>query len=137
MIELAFRARLASLPAVAALVGARVYPVTAPQNPTLPYIVYGQAGGTFDATLDGILGKREIILRVFCWAQTWDEAHALAKVVRGTNTARGLHAWGGRVMVGDEEIRVTGCFLVAENDDRDDELKYFCVTQQYRVTGKE
>jgi len=148
MLERAIRKRMTEIPALTALVSDRIYPVMAPQGGTLPCVVFRQVGGgRFGATLDGkTIGPRVIVLRLQCMATTYDAARNLARAVRGTNAARGLHAFFGTVTgvpIDDSgataEVAVRGCALVdgSESDDYVPDVKLFIVAQDYQVTGKE
>lgn len=56
---------------IGAAVGARVYPVVLPQNPTLPAIVYQEVRGLARAAADGDTGQRESRFLVSWWASSF------------------------------------------------------------------
>ena len=67
--------------ALGPLVGGRAYPDVAPENPTLPYIVYQQVGGEGLVYLEGTLPDREgCRIQVATWGERRLEVTALAKL---------------------------------------------------------
>lgn len=82
MIE-AIRAILLETPAVVALVGSRIYPVTAPDAPTYPFLVLTQASGVGNYTLAADAGIERARLQVDCHVDNGAAACiALKKAVR-------------------------------------------------------
>ncbi len=80
--ETAVRAALLADPAVAALVGSRIYPMRLPQNPALPAVVFQRISAPPDGlTIDGRAGRVPIRLQLSLWAQTYDGARALMAAV--------------------------------------------------------
>ena len=67
---------------VGATTSARIYPVYAKQNATLPHLVYVQNGGESHRHLGGGSGIRRTVLQVFAYAATQAGADALAEQVR-------------------------------------------------------
>ena len=80
-------ATLTGDPTVSGLVGTRVYPFTAPQDVTLPYVTYFRAGGTLENGFSGYLGTERPRIQIDCWAATYAGAKALALAVRGAMDA--------------------------------------------------
>jgi hypothetical protein len=68
MIEATIYSTLTNDSAVAAIVSARVYPVTLPQEATLPAITYSIVGGPRDIGLGGASGTGRARVRIDCWA---------------------------------------------------------------------
>ena len=83
MIELTVASILSSAPAISALVGTRVYPVTIPTDPTLPALDYKIVGGSSTATQD-TYGNQRYRLEVNCWGDTYSDAVTLRAAVVAT-----------------------------------------------------
>jgi hypothetical protein len=67
--------------ALGPLVDGRAYPDVAPENPTLPYIVYQQAGGAGMVYLEGTLPDNEgCRIQVATWGARRLDVTALAKL---------------------------------------------------------
>lgn len=73
------KAALANNGGVAALVGARIYPVYLPQTPTLAAISYQRISNTGQ---NGTSDRKESRWQVNCWAATHLAGHALAAAVK-------------------------------------------------------
>ncbi len=82
-VRAAFAALLGSQPAVAALVGSRIYPLVLPRRSrTYPAISYQMISDTLAAdAADGTLEAHQARLQVNCWALTYAAADALAEAV--------------------------------------------------------
>lgn len=80
--------RLASNPLVSGLVASRVYPVIAPQNAALPYIVYSRNSTQNVNSASGYSGSAIAQITVSSWAKTYSGAKALADAVRAA-----LNGW--------------------------------------------
>jgi len=83
MIELSVASILSTAPAISALVGSRVYPVTLPTDPTLPALDYKFVGGSSTATQD-TYGTQRYRLEVNCWGNTYSDAVTLRAAVVAT-----------------------------------------------------
>lgn len=129
MIESALRAALLEDSTVAGLVGARIYPLVLPQNPTLPAIVYQRISAPPDPlSLDGPGGRLRTRVQLGLWASTWSGSRTLAAAVREV-----LHGWSG---IGDGQ----DVMLIAEANETDDyepETKLYRVVADYYVHTKE
>lgn len=94
MVEDALSSVLATSPAVAALVGARIWPDKLPQTAQLPAIVYQRISTPEPAvTLDSAAaspGRCRVQLSL--WALTFGETRQLVAAVRAV-----LHGWSGAV----------------------------------------
>jgi hypothetical protein len=113
---------------VAALVGARVYPVQAPQEAPAPFIVFGRVATQRFPTLDDRRGLAQPRIEVGCWAETFDAARALANAVR-------LALDGLRGTVAGIEVLATR--LDAERDDRNDEAHLYRCGLEFVITHRE
>lgn len=88
---------LTTAPAVAALVGARVYPKVLPPKTRLPAITFERVSGNHDADLAGNSGTENPRIQVSCWALGYVQAKDMAKAVRtamitATTAANGFTA---------------------------------------------
>ena len=74
---------LAAWPAVAAIVGSRVYPhADAPQDVTAPYVTWFLAGGAPEITLSEPPPVDRMTVQIDCWHNTSAGVIALAESVR-------------------------------------------------------
>lgn len=68
--------------ALAGIASNRVYPEAAPDNSTLPLVVYRKSGAEPLMTLSGYAGMTRFTVIFDCWARTYAEAITLAEQVR-------------------------------------------------------
>lgn len=73
---------LVSDPAVAAVVGTRVYPVIAPAAADLPFITWRRSAVQRQHTLSGPMGMPTVILSVDLYATTYEAVRELSDRVR-------------------------------------------------------
>jgi len=73
---------LVSDPAVAALIGTRVYPVIAPAAADLPFVTWRRSGVLRQHTLSGPMGMPTVTLTVDLYATTYEAVRELADRVR-------------------------------------------------------
>jgi hypothetical protein len=88
--EQAISAVLLSDPAVAAVVGQRIYPVLAPATADLPLVTWRRSGVQRQHTLSGPMGMPTVLLSVELFAPTYEAVRDLADRVR-----RALDGYGG------------------------------------------
>ena len=69
-------------PAVAAVVGQRVYPVVAPASADLPFVTWRRTGFQRNQTLGCPMGTGVVLLAVDVFAVTYGEARDIADKVR-------------------------------------------------------
>ncbi len=120
----ALRAFLISEPAIAARVDTRVYPLMLPQRPRLPAITTTRvsAGGSHTTERrSDIDGPR---IQIDSWAETYDEAFALADAIRDRLD-------GYRGPAGD--VTIAGAFLADRRDFHEDAPECWRVSQDYFV----
>ncbi len=70
---------------ISAIIGSspsRLYPLIAPQDAALPYMVFQQISGVRDYTMDGPTGYVDARYQITCWAATYDAAKRLFEAVR-------------------------------------------------------
>lgn len=87
--------RLTSTPAVARLVGFKVYPIAVPKSAGFPFIVYKRQNIIRESHLSGPMFMPLLSIQVASWALTHDAARELGDEVRlaldgNTGTAMGV-----------------------------------------------
>jgi hypothetical protein len=122
--ESSLRAVLLASPAVAALVGTRVYPMTLPQAPTLPAVTFQRISTVPDHLLDAESWRVPCRVSLSLWASSFDGMRALADAV--TTALRGYSGNGLRL------VR-----LLNMTDDYEPETKLFRVIADFRVIPEE
>jgi hypothetical protein len=80
--EQAIASALISDPAVAAVVGIRVYPVRAPHSASLPFITWRRSSVARQHTLSGPQGVTIVGLAVDMYAETYEQVRDLADRTR-------------------------------------------------------
>lgn len=81
--ETDLKAHLASSSEIAAIVGARIFPVIAPENVSHPCVTYSVVGGDPHSSLDGFTsGTTRYVVQVDCWAKSFNAVMNLALAVR-------------------------------------------------------
>ena len=89
-------ARLAGNAGVAALVGARIYPVSIPQVPTMPCISYSlRSEPTAHCMTETASTIKRANYTIQCWDVDWDGAIELAEAVEAAIDADYMNNWGG------------------------------------------
>ena len=76
-------------PAVAMLVGDRVYPVLAPSTASIPFVTWRRQAVQRQQTLSGPMGLPTVILAIDCYAMSYQAVRDLADKIR-----RVLDGWG-------------------------------------------
>lgn len=127
-INAGLRAFLGADSAISAIIGAmpntRVYPVRLPQNPTLPAITYFRVSGQRVHASSGALGLSGPRMQIDCWATKYEDAHALAELVR-------KRIDGYRGPMGSETVQ--GVFFESERDLYEPEPDQHRVSRDYFV----
>ena len=88
--EQAISAVLLADPAVAAVVGTRIYPVLAPATADLPFATWRRSGVQRQQTLSGPMGMPTVLLSIELFALTYEGVRDLSDRVR-----RALDGYGG------------------------------------------
>lgn len=121
---------LAGRPEITAVIGSsptRFYPVVAPQNPTAPFVAYQRANASRDRAGSGPTRAVEAVYNLTCWAETYPEATALARLLR--DELDGARGWWGDIELGSVQADDT-------RDDFNGDLQLFgrlvVLTVQYR-----
>lgn len=125
---------IAADPAVAALLGERIWPVIAPQSASLPFATWRRTGVQRSQTLSGPMGMATVLLAVDVFSTTYEEARDIADRVRSV-----LDGWGGAVS---EYVSVRNVSLDSESDGfvqlaGGDLPPVYQVTQSYSILWQE
>ena len=81
-IDEALRAYLMSDPALTAMIGTRIYPITYPQGGTLPALVYQQVSSVPYFAHYGEMGSAEAHFHISAFSTNYGQVHDLANTVR-------------------------------------------------------
>jgi hypothetical protein len=125
---------LKSDPAVAEIVGDRVYPVLAPASAAIPFITWRRQAVQREMTLSGPLGMPTVTLAVDMYAETYEAVRELADRCRAT-----LDGFGGSL---GNFISVRNVSLLNESDGfvqlaGGDLPPVYSVTQTYTIIWQE
>lgn len=126
--------QLKNNPAVAAIVGDRVFPVIAPASSAIPFITWRRSAVQREMTLQGPLGMPTVTLAIDIYAETYEAVRELADRCRAT-----LDGWGGAL---GNWISVRNVSLLNESDGfvqlaGGDLPPVYSVTQTYTVLWQE
>lgn len=131
-INAGLRSFLGADAAINAIIGAmpntRVYPVRLPQNPTLPAITYFKVSGRRVHSSNGALGLSGPRFQIDCWASKYEDAHALAELVR-----KRIDGYSG--VMGSETVQ--GVFFESERDLYEPEPDQYRVSRDYFIFFEE
>jgi hypothetical protein len=130
--EEVFVARVKAITEVSALIGWRVYPVSAPEGVTFPCITY-ESNDTPINSAGGATGTHETHITALLMASTYPGVKALAIAMKGDEdgTPSGLSGWidsSGNVWHLDSQRDDPGEMAVGQ-----DIREYHGVTQEYTV----
>ncbi|MFA5546647.1 MAG: DUF3168 domain-containing protein [Sphaerochaetaceae bacterium] len=123
MIEQAIRYILVNDATVKAIT-TRCYPVTLPQSPTYPLILYTKISGDRDHVLQGASGMAHPRFQIDAWAETYTAAKTLADAIR-----EALDGYRGTA----SGTRIGSCLIDSERDIYESEIKIYRVSQDYLV----
>lgn len=100
-------------PAVAAIMGARLYPVDFPQAPEYPAALYAMPSRTHAQHFGGSSHFRRARMQFDVYATTWDEC-----VTLGDAIIKALDAFKGSVVIEDgaDPVEVQGIFCTIDRD---------------------
>lgn len=126
--------QLKNNPAVAAIVGDRVFPVIAPASSAIPFITWRRSAVQREMTLQGPMGLPTVTLAIDIYAETYEAVRQLADHCRAT-----LDGWGGSL---GNWISVRNVTLLNESDGfvqlaGGDLPPVYSVTQTYTVLWQE
>ena len=121
MIEAAIRSILIN-DATVKDITTRCYPVTIPQSPTYPLILYTKITGMRDHHLQGPNGRAHPRMQIESWAKTYTEAKTLADAIR-----EALDGYSGTA----SSTKIGSCLIESERDDYQNEIDVHRVIQDY------
>jgi len=107
---------------------ARCYPVTLPQNPEYPLMLYSKVAGPREHSLQGPVGMAKPRYQIESWALTYDEAKDLAAAIRGA-----LDGYRGTV----SGCVIGSCLMVGEWDRYESEVKCHRVITDFSIIHNE
>lgn len=121
--------RLSGFAELSALVGTRIFNVTAPQGTVRPYLVYRRSGTPPRlASLQGSSGRARARFQFDGWADSADSMDAVSTALRhALDGYRGLHAG----------VDMGGATLMDEAEEYDVEVNGYHATQVFDVTHTE
>jgi len=123
MIESSIRSILVGDTAVKAIT-TRCYPVTIPQSPTYPLILYTRISGVRDHHFQGPSGIVRTRMQIEAWAETYSGAKTLAAAIRGA-----LDGYTGTA--------IGSCLLDNERDIYEPELNVYRVVYDFQIIDEE
>ena len=138
--EAAVIARLASLAAVTAIVGTRIYQLKAPQQGATPYVRVERISGVTDYHTRGADALQRARIQIdACAAETdggdpLETAIDLAAAIEGDGAGGGLSGFAGVVLGSPPTVEIVGLYKVNSRQDYEpDELRLARVTDDYFV----
>ena len=104
--------------------GERIYPVILPQGQVNPSLVYNRVSGLGSHHMQGPSGLSRPRYQIDAYAQTPDEANALADLVK-------FHLDGFQGLMG--SVNVQGVFFDTEREDYQADVNLFRVSRDYII----
>ena len=83
-IELDLVAKLKANTTLSGLVGARIYPLTAPQNVVIPYVTYQVINGRDMQCLSGNTYQEDIRIQIDCWSLSYGQVISIKDAVKAS-----------------------------------------------------
>jgi hypothetical protein len=123
MIESALRSILINDATVKAIT-TRCYPVTIPQSPTYPLILYTKISGDRDHALRGASGHAHPRFQIEAWAETYTGAKTLADAIRNA-----LDDYSGTAA----GTVIHSCLIESERDTYESEIEIYRIMQDYMI----
>ena len=106
----------------------RCYPVTIPQSPQYPLILYTKITGMRDHHLRGPSGHAHPRFQVEAWSKTYTEAKTLADAIR-----EALDGYSGTA----SSTKIGSCLIDSEQDIYESEVEAFRVIMDFFVWHEE
>lgn len=125
LIEQGILNELVGTAGLTAIVGQRIYYVRAPQDVTLPYVVFFKVSGVREHSHEGASGLANPRFQISCFAETYYEAKQIAQQVQSA-----LQGFSG-TMGGDDGVSVNGSFYVNETDIYEEGTKLYHVALDF------
>ena len=106
----------------------RCYPVTIPQSPTYPLILYTKISGDRDHALRGASGHAHPRFQIEAWAETYTGAKTLADAIRNA-----LDDYSGTAA----GTVIHSCLIESERDTYESEIEIYRIMQDYMIWHEE
>lgn len=133
LLEEGLQSYLSGVAGVAALVGARIYPVALPQEGPYPAVTYERTGGEVIHAMGQDPGLSSAAMQLTCWGATYSSAKASAAAVRAALQNQLNVTWGG-----ESGVVVQAAFVEGEKDDGyEPEARLYAVSVACLVWYKE
>ena len=126
-------ASLAAYAGLTALVGTRIYPVRAPQDVTLPYVVLHRISGVREQTITRSVGSTSVRVQASCFSDryTTDGSNYGADEVRAQVRAAFL-----AYVTGSGGVTIHDLELGTDIDEYEDDTRLFhCITEAVILAG--
>lgn len=133
-IEKALRDLLKDDAAVSGVVGAKIYPLLAPQNIAAPFIVYTRVIGDRIREINGPSGMAQVTFQIDCYAGGLNKRNEYPAAVDLANKVRLLLDGYEGTKSG---IRIGGISLQTDQDFYEPDTNLYRVSQDYLVTHDE
>jgi len=117
-IEQGLHAHLIADGGVSALVAARIYPLRAPQNPTVPYVTYSRINTDREHHMSGASGLAHPHFQIDVFASSFSSMSAVANAIRSA-----LDVYSGDM--GSPSIDVSSVLVVDERDFYEDDTNLY------------
>jgi hypothetical protein len=133
-VEKELQDRLVANGTVNGLIGTRIYPLKAPQNPTKPYVTFQRISGSRLQALGGAAGFGMARIQYDSWAITYNGAQALAAAIRNS-----FNGFIGKLSDGNSpaSLRTVVVRLDNERDLFEEDTGLYRVTQDFLISHSE
>lgn len=131
-LEPAVVAHLKAYAGLSALVGSRIYPLTMPQDATLPCVTYQRVSGIRHSAMGQDTGLATVRLSFSCWAATYASAKAVAKQLR-----LALQRCASTIGSGANTATGVASFIETDIDDYEPDTGYYRVILDFRISHDE
>lgn len=128
----ALRSFLLADPAIAGVVGDRVYPNVIPQGIDAACVVYTRISGEGAYHMRGPSGLSQPRYQIDAWARDIDSAFGLANLIKAR-----VDGFCGVMGAGTAAVTVQGVFMRAEREDYDDAAQLHRVGRDYSIAFEE
>lgn len=125
-IETALGTEIKNIPAVAAMIADRVWPVAAPQTSAKPFVTYRRVPGEVMYTHEGESKIQKAYFQIAAVADSYETVIKLAEDIRS-----GL---SGKRSLGDGKVALNGIFFKDPEDAWNQETGLFVRTQDCTIT---
>lgn len=130
-IEIALDTKLITTLAITALAGARVHPISFPDTPTLPCIVYQEISAPTDPVHGGTSATvyTTANYQIDAWATSYSVAVALGKAIFDV-----LEGFGGIIVKGADMFTIQNILRTSRRKNKDPDTNLFWVSQDFTIS---